>query len=98
MPDIYNLLGLAGICLSIFCYARVQWRRDYAKRLSYSLLNLLGAALFAVSFVKHWNLPSFINNTVWGLLSLYGVYRCMKYARRAKTVHVRLKKRSKSKT
>lgn len=98
MTDIYNLIGFAGISLSIFCYARVQWQRDYAKKLSFSLLNLMGSLLFAISFVKHWNFPSFINNTIWGLISLYGVYRCLKYMRRGKVIEARLKRKTKSKT
>jgi hypothetical protein len=35
--------------------------------------------LFTISIVKNWNLSSFVSNTTWGLISLYGVYRCLKY-------------------
>ncbi len=83
MIDAYELTGLVGVLLSIYCYARVQWQRDYAKRLGYSLLNLLGSLLCSVSFLKHWNLPSFVSITVWEIISIYGIYRCMKYMRRA---------------
>ena len=77
--DVYDLVGLLGVFLTIYCYARVQWRRDYAKTLSYSLTNLAGALLFSVSFIQHWNLSSFVCNTIWGLISVYGLYRCLKY-------------------
>jgi hypothetical protein len=75
----YDLVGLAGVSLSIGCYARVQWQRDYAKKLSYSLLNLISAALLAVSLDSEWNLAAFISNLIWGSISAYGVYRCMRY-------------------
>ncbi len=77
--DFFDITGIIGVALSIYCYARVQWQRDYAKRLRYSLLNLLSAVLLAVSLLHKWNLASFIGNGCWLLISLYGVYRCCKY-------------------
>ncbi len=85
MIDIYEIVGLLGVGLSIYGYARVQWQRDFAKRLSYSMINLVGALLYSVSLFKYWNLPSFVSNMIWGLISLYGAYRCYKYIRRDKT-------------
>lgn len=82
MITLHDLIGLFGVFLSIFCYARVQWQRDYAKRISYSLLNLASSLLLGVSLVKNWNLASFTCNAVWGVISAYGVYRCLKYIRR----------------
>jgi len=76
LPD---LIGLLGVAISIYSYARLQLRRDYAKDLGYSLWNALGAVLFEVSLSNHWNLSSFIGNLIWLLISLYGVYRCLKY-------------------
>ena len=88
MVSPYDLVGLAGVSLSMGCYARVQWQRDYAKKLSYSLLNLMSAALLAVSLDSQWNLAAFIGNLVWGSISAYGVYRCMRYiARQHKSGH-----------
>ena len=92
--DAYDFIGLAGVALMIYCYARVQWQRDFAKRLSYSVLNLCGALLVAVTFFAHWNLSSFIINTAWGVISIYGIYRCMKYIARAKIVESRLSRRN----
>jgi len=91
--DIYTVtfsdcVGLLGVLLSLFCYARVQWHRDYAKKMSYSLLNFLSAILLGISLLKNWNLSSFTCNASWGLISAYGVYRCLKYMvleKRAKT-------------
>jgi hypothetical protein len=79
MITLYDLFGLLGISLSICCYARVQWRRDYSNTLSYSLFNLISALLLAVSLLKNWNLASFISNSIWGLISAYGLWRWVKY-------------------
>ena len=94
MMDLYDLVGLTGVALVLYGYARVQWQRDYAKQLSYSVLNLIGTLLFIVSLIQHWNLSSFVINIAWGLISLYGIYRCMKYIARAKVVEGRLAKRA----
>lgn len=79
MFDIYDAIGLIGVTLSVYSYARIQWQRDYAKRLSYSLLNLMASILLTISLLYKWNLSSFVINAVWGIISCYGVYRCLKY-------------------
>jgi hypothetical protein len=78
MITFYDLVGVFGTSISIFSYARVQWQREYAKHFSYSLLNLTSAGFLAISLLNNWNLASFINNGVWGLISAYGLYRCAK--------------------
>lgn len=77
-----DMCGVTGVAVSTTCYACVQWRRDFAKSIHYSLLNLVATVLFAISILQDWNLAAFINNTLWGVISLYGVYRCLKYMRR----------------
>jgi hypothetical protein len=86
MVDLYDLIGLIGVAFAIFCYARVQWQRDYAKRLSYSLLNLVASLFIIVSLLHKWNVAAFVSNTIWALISLYGIYRCLKYMRKSATV------------
>ena len=86
MIELSDAIGLCGVTISIYCYGRVQWQRDYAKRISYSLLNLLASALLIVSLAHHWNLAAFASNLIWGLFSAYGVYRCMKYIWREKSM------------
>lgn len=86
MPTLYDAVGLIGVIISVTCYARMQWRRDYAKSLSYSLLNFIGSVMILVSVCNNWNLPAFISNVTWGIISLYGVYRCQKYRWREKAL------------
>jgi hypothetical protein len=80
----YDVIGLSGVSLTLLCYARVQWQRDYAKKLSYSALNFASALLLAISLLKNWNLASFVCNGMWGFISLYGIYRCTKHQRRSR--------------
>ncbi|MFA6279445.1 MAG: hypothetical protein WC612_01450 [Bdellovibrionales bacterium] len=75
----YDFAGLVGMSLGLYSYARLQWQRDYAKRLQYSLLNSINAALMLYSLSNNWNLAAFTSMSIFGLLSLYGVYRCLKY-------------------
>ncbi|MGE4350737.1 MAG: hypothetical protein AB7E52_00950 [Bdellovibrionales bacterium] len=84
MLSLYESAGILGVACSMYAYARVQWQRDYAKRIEYSFFNLANAALLIFSLSKDWNLAAFIGNLLWGLLSLYGIYRCLKYRWRDK--------------
>jgi hypothetical protein len=84
MISLSDAAGLFGISLSIYCYARVQWQRDFAKRFSYSVLNLLSAIFLGISLAHNWNLASFVSNIIWGGISAYGIYRCSKYVWRAR--------------
>lgn len=82
--DFFDIVGLLGVALSLFAYAQVQWRREYAKELGYSVTNFIGAAMLAAAVCDKWNIASFTGNVAWAIISLYGIYRCIKYARRPK--------------
>lgn len=79
MLDFYDILGLIGVTFSMANYARLQWQRDYAKAMAFSLGNLIGSMLIICSLLHRWNLPAFIVNCLVATISIYGVYRCMKY-------------------
>lgn len=79
MVNFYDTIGLIGVALGIFAYARVQWQRDYAKSIEYSAVNLFASLFMIVSLTHSWNLASFTSNGIWAVLSLYGVCRCLKY-------------------
>ena len=93
MITVYDLIGLIGIAFTVFNYARLQWQREYAKDVRYSLGNLLGSVLLGVSLVDRWNLAAFVVTVIMGLISLYGVYRCLKYQIRARQIDKMLKSR-----
>ncbi len=82
--DAFDVMGLFGVCSVLYAYTRVQWRREYAKKMEYSLANFFGALLLVVSLLNKWNVASFAGNLIWLFISLYGIYRCAKYARKGK--------------
>jgi len=79
MTDVSDLIGIVGALVTVYCYARVQWHRDYAKEMSYSIGNLVGTVFMLFSLMYHWNISAFLTNVVWGFISLYGIFRCMSY-------------------
>ena len=81
MVDVYDITGLTGVAVTLYAYARVQWRREYAKEMAYSVINLIGALMLNVAVWDKWNVASFTGNTIWACISLYGIYRCIRYAR-----------------
>lgn len=86
MIDSADILGFSGVIVMVYSYIRVQLRREYVKSLAYSMGNLIGSTLLAISLCYNWNLPSLISNVIWGLVSAYGVFRCLKYMRKPKAV------------
>ena len=77
--SIFDVIGLSGAFIYILSYVLVQLHRDFAKDLGYSGLNLLGAVLISISLWENFNLSAFIVQTIWIFISLYGIYRCLKY-------------------
>ena len=77
--DLYDIIGLVGVGFTVHNYARLQWQRDYAKKLRYSAGNLFGAILIMVSLLDKWNLAAFVVNAIMALISAYGIRRCLKY-------------------
>ena len=70
-----DFLGNIGVVLIIIAYLLLQLNRIDSSSLSYSLLNLLGAALIIASLLFNFNLSAFIMETVWVAISLFGLYR-----------------------
>ncbi len=76
---LYSLVGMCGAFGYLLSYALLQLKRDYAKTMSYSLLNLFSALLVAISLLKDFNAGSMFIQLSWILISVYGVVRCLKY-------------------
>lgn len=72
-----NIIGLTGVCLCLGSYFLVQTGRLKANTLSYTLANFIASWLILVSLCYHWNLSSAIIEVVWGVISLYGVFRAL---------------------
>jgi len=69
----YDGIGSAGVALIIVAYAAVQLRRMKPEYLSYSVMNLVGAALILVSLRYNFNMASVIIEIFWIMISLWGI-------------------------
>jgi hypothetical protein len=76
-----DLVGLLGALLIMFCYARVQWQRDYVRRLRYSLLNLFAGLLLMAPAWSHDSRLALGLVGAWIAISYYGLHRNIKYIR-----------------
>ena len=71
----YDILGTVGVAVIVLTYVMLQLGRIRSDQLVYSLLNALGAALILISLYYAFNLPSFIVEFFWLVISLFGIGR-----------------------
>lgn len=79
LPD---LVGILGVFIIIVAYMLLQLEKMDAKDLSFSILNTLGALLIIISLMYDWNLASFLMESIWMLISLYGILKYYKLKKR----------------
>lgn len=79
-----DLIGILGVLIIIIAYMLLQLEKIDAQDLSFSILNTLGALLIIVSLLYSWNLASFIMEITWMMLSLYGILKYYKTAKKGK--------------
>jgi len=78
----YDILGTAGVGIIILTYILLQIEKIRSDQLHYSLLNAVGALLILVSLYYSFNLPSFIVEFFWLLISLFGIGKYLLRKRR----------------
>ena len=74
----YDFVGTTGVVVILVTYFLLQTERLSSTDVIYSLLNLIGAALIAISLLFDFNLSAFIIEIAWMAISVYGIIR---YAR-----------------
>ena len=74
-PIFANSCGMLGVVIILLAYALLQTGKMLAKSFIYSFINLIGSCLILISLMHHWNLPSFIIEIAWIIISLWGMYR-----------------------
>jgi hypothetical protein len=79
---IYDLIGSLGVLLCLIAYFLIQTHRVQANNLTYLLLNLFGALGILISLLVEWNLPAFLMEFTWILISLYGLLSYFKNKRK----------------
>ncbi|WP_150467570.1 CBU_0592 family membrane protein [Francisella sp. SYW-9] len=69
-----NTIGVGGDVLVIIAFFLLQINRLKSNDLSYLLLNIFGSFGVLFSLIYHWNLPAFIIEGAWVMISGYGIY------------------------
>ncbi|MDQ3668346.1 MAG: hypothetical protein M3410_17580 [Acidobacteriota bacterium] len=71
----FDLAGFVGVLLIVIAYLLLQLNKLPSSAPAYSLLNAIGAFLVMVSLVFDFNLPAFLMEAFWFLISLFGLFR-----------------------
>lgn len=72
---LFTVLGHLGVICFLAAYFLLQKGTLKSGDYPYLLLNLAGAALLMISLLHDWNLPAFLLEAAWFLISLYGIYK-----------------------
>ena len=78
MINIFSVIGIIGVSLLIISYFLLQINKISSNSLSFSLINFIGSFLITISLLDEWNLPSFIIEVFWMLISLFGIIKALK--------------------
>lgn len=70
-----DIIGLLGVACFLVAYYLLQKNRVTYNSAPYLGLNLAGAVMVMISLVFQWNLPAFLLEAIWAIISLYGLYK-----------------------
>lgn len=73
--SIPDFIGIFGVVIIIIAYMLLQLEKIDAKDISFSSLNTLGSFLIILSLLYDWNFASFMMESTWMILSLYGMLK-----------------------
>jgi hypothetical protein len=76
--EFYNVVGLVGVLCVLLAYYFLQIGKMTANTISYSFINLIGAAGILYSLFYNWNLSSAVIQCVWLVISIYGIMKSIK--------------------
>ena len=62
-------IGVVGVILTLVAYYLLQTGKISAEKPLYSWLNGVGAVMIVFSLFWEWNLPSFLMEGAWALIS-----------------------------
>lgn len=69
----YDIVGSLGVAIITLTYFLLQTERVKSESLRYSVLNGLGAGLIAFSLLYRFNFSAFVVESLWVLISIYGI-------------------------
>jgi predicted membrane protein len=75
MADFANIVGNIGVVCFLLGFFLLQKEVLTHNSLQYLGLNLAGSLLLIYSLLFHWNLPAFVLEAAWAMISMYGIYK-----------------------
>ncbi len=78
---VFNGIGHLGVFLFVCAYFLLQREVLKSDDLRYLCMNLVGAILLMISLTWKWNLPAFILEFFWMLISIYGIIKTLRKRR-----------------
>jgi hypothetical protein len=69
----YDLIGTIGVAAIILTYILLQTEKLKSDSLAYSVVNAFGAGMVVFSLIYSFNFSAFIVESLWVLISLYGI-------------------------
>ncbi len=78
MVTIYDLAVILGAFLAITAYFATQQRWITAQDWQFPAANLIAAILILISLIADWNLPSFVIEAFWLVISVYGIWKAFR--------------------
>lgn len=74
-PDLLIVTGFIGVAIVLLTYFANQQRWLSSEDWRFPFANALGSCLILVSLVSQWNFPSFVINSCWVAISLWGLVK-----------------------
>ena len=68
-----DLVGLFGVVILLIAYVLLQIHVWSARDALFSFANAVGSAMILYSLYYDWNLSAFIMETIWVVMSVYGM-------------------------
>ena len=81
-----DIIGLMGVSLLISTYGLLQFDGIDPKGFWYSFNNMIVAILVTISLIYNFNLASMVIEVFWFSLSLYGLIKYLRLARKKHTM------------
>lgn len=79
---IHDIVGIVGTALIVVTYLLLQVRKISVSDMRYSVLNALGAGCILYSLSQEFNLPAFVIEFFWLVISFIGIFLSARELRR----------------
>jgi len=83
----YDIVGLCGTTSILLGFFLLQAGKLHGQRIIYQAMNLFGALAVLVSLIGKFNLPVFVLESAWSVISAYGIWQSAQRRKRMEAQH-----------